>query len=114
MIKMISKRELREMRRSAKSAIRAFAADSLEEFVGTAKPGEVAEVFAFPSPEGCDEARAAERCASALRDEAFYLGHRDCVKVSRRRDRVFLERLEPPAPKAERPRNVWPGDRLKA
>lgn len=94
MISPISKAELRGIGRFARSELSAFAEDALREFEATSGPGDVAEVTGWPSPDGCDPVRAAEKAAAAIRTEAFYLGVRERIRVTRRKERVFVERTD--------------------
>lgn len=98
MLRMLDRSEVPTMRCAERSEVRRFAADTLREFLDVAQAGDVAEVTGAPEAGG-DAVRQAERVMSAIRTEAFYMDARTLVRAFRRRERMFLERVEPPEPK---------------
>lgn len=93
MLVQLEKDQVPRNRFQEKSKERVFAEQTLEEFFEKANPGDTFEVTGFPS-QG-DALKDAERMASALRTELFYLSKRDQAKVFRRKERLFIEKSEP-------------------
>ena len=93
MIVQIEKDQVPRNRFQEKSKERIFAEQTLKEFFEQANPGDTFEVTDFPG-QG-DALKDAERVASALRTELFYLSKRDQAKVFRRKERLFIEKQEP-------------------
>lgn len=110
MLKQIERSELPSRRRGEKSPIRRFADQTVAEFVKTVKGREVVEVTGWPEDAGRDAIGNAERAAGAIRDALFYMDRdadmRKKVKVTRCRERVFMERCAPYRPES----NPYPGD----
>lgn len=96
MLTILDKRDAPSHRRLERSERRAFAESTLEEFFGLAQAGDVAEVTGLPRLAD-DPVANVDRVAAAVRAELFYQGRRREVKVFRRRDRLFLERVGDPA-----------------
>ena len=93
MLTLMDKRDAPSHRRLERSERRVFAESTLEEFLGLARTGDVAEVTGLPALVE-DPVANADRVANSIRTELFYQGRRREVKVFRRRDRLFLERVE--------------------
>lgn len=97
MLKPISRSDIPGYRSTDRSPLRAFADETVAEFVGSTKPGDFAEVT--EPPVEMDE-RGVQRLASSLRDALYAMERdRDMRKevrvITRGGKRVFLERLEP-------------------
>lgn len=73
-----------------KSPVRAFAAETIDELLATAKPGDVMEVTGAPV-EG-DPERCCQKVLNALWAEMYQKDVRDEVKRFKRGPRAFLER----------------------
>ena len=94
MLKPIDKSEIPDYRSKEKSELRKFAAKTVEEFMGTAKTGDVFEVTGAPNPKGWSEVALADKLVYAINAESMHVDKKGEVKPFRRKGRVFIERRE--------------------
>lgn len=97
-----------------RSPIRQFAYKTVLEFLENSEEGDVFEVTGFPSVEGNDTLRMADKVSQAMRTELWYLRKdydmRSDVKIFRRKERLFMERTRVRKPQEPIKRNPYPGD----
>lgn len=100
-----------------RSPIRQFAYKTIVEFLENSEVGDVYEITGFPTIEGNDTLRMADKVSQAIRTELWHLRKdydmRKDAKVFRRKERLFIERTEKWMPKVKVERNPYPGDMPK-
>lgn len=103
MLKMLDKSEVPASRYTEKSELRRFAEATVKEFMAAASVGDVAEITGAPDTGAEGAIAKADKVMAAIRTELYYTDCRDKVKAFRRKERMFLERVEPWKPTRFRP-----------
>lgn len=93
MLERISYENVPQARGNKASPIRAFAADTLDEFFERSEPDEIYEITDWPDQLGEKRKVSAKRLTIALRTEIYNHDYmRRKARVFQRGERVFLER----------------------
>lgn len=90
MLTKIRREDIPNFAGKEKSPVRVFAAETIDQFMAEAKPGDVMEVTGAPV-EG-DPERRCQKVLNALWAEMYAKGVRDEVRRFKRGPRAFLER----------------------
>lgn len=93
MLERIAYENIPQTRGNRTSPIRAFAADTLDEFFERSEPDEIYEITDWPDHEGEKRKVSAKRLTVALRTEIYNHDYmRNKARTFQRGERVFIER----------------------